>query len=114
MPDQFAAALAKLRDQLKLFGKDPAKFPNALVTMFMYVTEDKSETERVLTETLTALLNRPVDQLCERLLVGLAGGVRKKTRGIQSRRCLAGLYLADKRRDSAAENFSAEGSATRR
>ena len=70
MPDQFAAALAKLRDQLKLFGKDPASFPNALATMFMYVTEDKSETERVLSETLTALLNRPVDQLCERLLVG--------------------------------------------
>jgi hypothetical protein len=70
MPDQFAAALAKLRDQLKIFGKDPASFPNALVTMFMYITEDKFETERVLSETLTALLNRPVDQLRERLLVG--------------------------------------------
>jgi len=70
MPDQFAAALAKLRDQLKIFGKDPASFPNAVATMFMYITEDKSETERVLSETLTALLNRPVDQLRERLLVG--------------------------------------------
>jgi alkanesulfonate monooxygenase SsuD/methylene tetrahydromethanopterin reductase-like flavin-dependent oxidoreductase (luciferase family) len=70
MPDQFAAALAKLRDQLKIFGKDPARFPNALATMFMYITENKSETERVLSETLTALLNRPVDQLRERLLVG--------------------------------------------
>ena len=38
--------------------------------MFMYITEDNSETERVLTETLTALLNRPVEQLRERLLVG--------------------------------------------
>jgi len=70
MPDQFAAALAKLRDQLKIFGKDPASFPNSLATMFMYISEDNSETERVLSETLTALLNRPVDQLRERLLVG--------------------------------------------
>ena len=70
MPDQFAAALAKLGDQLKIFAKDPARFPNALATMFMYITEDKVEAERVLSETLTAFLHRPVDQLRERLLVG--------------------------------------------
>jgi alkanesulfonate monooxygenase SsuD/methylene tetrahydromethanopterin reductase-like flavin-dependent oxidoreductase (luciferase family) len=70
MPDQFAAALPKLRDQLKIFGKDPASFPNALATLFMYITEDNAETERVLAETLTTLLNRPIDQLRERLLVG--------------------------------------------
>lgn len=70
MPDQFAVALAKLQDQRKIFGKDPASFPNMLVTMFMYITNDNGETERVLAETLTALLNRPVDQLRERLLVG--------------------------------------------
>jgi hypothetical protein len=40
LPDQFAVALAKLWDQLKIFGKDPASFPNALATMFMYITED--------------------------------------------------------------------------
>jgi alkanesulfonate monooxygenase SsuD/methylene tetrahydromethanopterin reductase-like flavin-dependent oxidoreductase (luciferase family) len=70
MPNQFAAALVKLRDQLKIFGKDPASFPNALATTFMCITEDRSENERVLSETLKALLNRPVDQLRERLLVG--------------------------------------------
>ena len=37
--------------------------------MFMYITDNKSETERVLSETLTAVLNRPVDQLRARLLV---------------------------------------------
>ena len=70
MPGEFAAALAKLRDELKIFGKDPASFPNALATMFMYITEDNAATERVLAGTLTALLNRPVDQIRERLLVG--------------------------------------------
>jgi alkanesulfonate monooxygenase SsuD/methylene tetrahydromethanopterin reductase-like flavin-dependent oxidoreductase (luciferase family) len=69
-PDQFAAALTKLRDQLRIFGKDPASFPNALATMFMYITEDNAATERVLAETLTGLLSRPVEQLRERLLVG--------------------------------------------
>jgi alkanesulfonate monooxygenase SsuD/methylene tetrahydromethanopterin reductase-like flavin-dependent oxidoreductase (luciferase family) len=70
LPGEFAAALAKLRDELKIFGKDPASFPNALATMFMYITEDNAATERVLAGTLTALLNRPVDQIRERLLVG--------------------------------------------
>jgi probable F420-dependent oxidoreductase len=69
-PDQFAAGLTKLNDQLEIAGKDPAKFPNALVTMFMYVTEDKTNAEQVLSETLFTLLNRPIEQLKERLLVG--------------------------------------------
>jgi probable F420-dependent oxidoreductase len=70
MPNQFAAALAKLREQIKIFGKDPTTFPNALVTMFMYIGGEKPEAERVLAETLSALLNRPADQLRDRLLVG--------------------------------------------
>jgi alkanesulfonate monooxygenase SsuD/methylene tetrahydromethanopterin reductase-like flavin-dependent oxidoreductase (luciferase family) len=71
-PEQFARGLAKLRDQLRSCGKDALAFPNALATMFMYLTEDKSKAERVLSETLFALLNRPVDQMRERLLVGPA------------------------------------------
>jgi alkanesulfonate monooxygenase SsuD/methylene tetrahydromethanopterin reductase-like flavin-dependent oxidoreductase (luciferase family) len=70
MPDQFALCLAKLQGELKTAGKDPAGFPNALATMFMYVTEDKSETKRILSETLATFLHRPVDQVRERLLVG--------------------------------------------
>src|SRR5215471_9035551 len=58
MPDQFAAGLAKLRDQLRIFRKDPAQFPNALATMFMYITEDNSEAEQVLSETLATFLHR--------------------------------------------------------
>jgi probable F420-dependent oxidoreductase len=69
-PDQFAAGLAKLNDQLEKAGKDSEKFPNALVSNFMYVAEDKASAERVLSETLLPLLNRPIEQLEERLLVG--------------------------------------------
>jgi alkanesulfonate monooxygenase SsuD/methylene tetrahydromethanopterin reductase-like flavin-dependent oxidoreductase (luciferase family) len=70
LPDQFKIGLDKLRDQLKNVSKDPASFPNALVTTFMYITEDKSEADRVLTETLAPMLKRPPEQLRERLLFG--------------------------------------------
>ena len=70
MPNQFRIALDKLGDELKNRGKDAATFPNALATMFTYITEDRSKAERVLSETIGALLKRPVEQMRERLLVG--------------------------------------------
>ena len=84
LPDQFAAALAKLQNQLEVFGKDPTSFPNALATMFMYITRDDSETERVLAKTLTALLNRPVEELGERLLVGSPEVCAKKLKAYEA------------------------------
>ena len=70
MPDQFRIGLGKLEHELKNRGKDPATFPNALATMFMYITEDRAKAERVLSEIIGALLKRPVEQMRERLLVG--------------------------------------------
>ena len=78
MPDQFSAALTKLNDQLKSFSKDPAGFPNALATMFMYVNEDKSKVDRALTQTVGSMLNRPIEQLRERLLFGAPEECAKK------------------------------------
>ncbi|MGH7810481.1 MAG: LLM class flavin-dependent oxidoreductase, partial [Candidatus Binatia bacterium] len=69
-PDQFKIGRVKLESNLKAVGKDPTRFPNALVTTFTYITDDKSKAERVLRETVGTLLNRPVEQLRERLLVG--------------------------------------------
>ena len=87
-PDQFRSGLDKLHGTLKTHGKDPATFPNALVTMFMYITEDNAEADRVLSETIFAFLNRPVEQMRERLLVGPAETCAKKlaaykTAGVQ-------------------------------
>jgi len=70
MPDQFKIGLDKLRDQLKNLGKDPTSFPNALATMFMYITDDNARADRVLSETLAPMLNRPLEQLRQRLLIG--------------------------------------------
>lgn len=78
LPDQFIARLAKLREHLEAFGKDPARFPNALVTMFMCITGNKSETERVFSDALAKLLHRPIDELRERLLVGPPDECAKK------------------------------------
>lgn len=41
--------------------------------MFMYITEDNSKAERVLSDAIGALLKRPLEQMRERLLVGPPG-----------------------------------------
>jgi probable F420-dependent oxidoreductase len=84
LPDQFRLGLDKLRQQLKSLGKDPATFPNALVTTFMYITEDNSQADRVLAETLAPMLNRPIEQLRERLLVGSPDACAEKLAGYKT------------------------------
>ncbi len=69
-PSQFRSASEKLSVQLRKLDKNPETFPNMLVTMFMYVTENRKETDRVLSQVLVTLLDRPVEELRERLLVG--------------------------------------------
>jgi alkanesulfonate monooxygenase SsuD/methylene tetrahydromethanopterin reductase-like flavin-dependent oxidoreductase (luciferase family) len=38
-PETFAATWRRLQEQLRQVGKDPDRFPNAIATMFCYVTE---------------------------------------------------------------------------
>ena len=49
-PALFAAAWAALRDLLIQEGKDPWVFPNALATMWCYITEDAAEAARIIEE----------------------------------------------------------------
>ena len=72
-PDQFAAARALLSARLVENGKDPDQFPNALATMWTWVTEDAGEADRVLREVLGPLLRRDPDVLRDQLCVGSAG-----------------------------------------
>ena len=71
-PEAFAAARRRLADHLHAFGKDPDRFPNAIATMFFYVTEERATSERIIREVLSPTLNRPEEELRERLLVGPA------------------------------------------
>jgi probable F420-dependent oxidoreductase len=71
-PEAFTAARSRLAEQLHAVGKDPNRFPNAIATMFFYLTEERATSERIVREVLSPTLNRPEEELRERLLVGPA------------------------------------------
>jgi alkanesulfonate monooxygenase SsuD/methylene tetrahydromethanopterin reductase-like flavin-dependent oxidoreductase (luciferase family) len=69
-PAQFADAWSRLRGYLVGRGKDPDAFPNALATMWFYVTENRSEADAIFRDRLVPTVNRPEKVLRERLAVG--------------------------------------------
>jgi alkanesulfonate monooxygenase SsuD/methylene tetrahydromethanopterin reductase-like flavin-dependent oxidoreductase (luciferase family) len=69
-PELFAQALASLAGRLADQGKDPAKFPNALATMWCYVTDDDRDAARVLRERVAPAVHRAEDVLRSRLAIG--------------------------------------------
>jgi alkanesulfonate monooxygenase SsuD/methylene tetrahydromethanopterin reductase-like flavin-dependent oxidoreductase (luciferase family) len=54
-PERFADARARL----------PDGFPNAIATMWMYISESAREVDRMFEDVLASLVNRPVDALRE-------------------------------------------------
>lgn len=71
-PQVFADARGRLRHHLLACGKDPQSFPNALATMWFYITDDATESERILRERVAPAVHRPLEVLQERLPVGPA------------------------------------------
>ena len=71
-PDGFGAAKGSLSERLASHGRDPARFPNALATMWTWITEDAREADRVLREVLAPLLRRDPETLRDQLCVGPA------------------------------------------
>ena len=71
-PERFRAARESLAERLRGEGKDPDAFPNALVTMWTWITEDDAEAERVLRDVLAPLVKREPDELRGRLCIGPA------------------------------------------
>jgi alkanesulfonate monooxygenase SsuD/methylene tetrahydromethanopterin reductase-like flavin-dependent oxidoreductase (luciferase family) len=71
-PEQFASARELLAVELAKHGKSAERFPNALVTMWMWITDDQAERDRVLSEVLSPLLRRDADQLGAQVCVGSA------------------------------------------
>lgn len=86
-PEMFREAKNKLAQYLLDADKNPDEFPNALATAFMYITEDKSEAERVMDEIIVPTIRRPKEELEERLPVGSAEECAEKL----SRYASAGL-----------------------
>src|SRR5215203_5509691 len=69
-PKEFADARARLGGHVDAAGKDPDRFPDAIATMFFHIAEDPAEADRACQDIIATTLNRPANQLRERLLVG--------------------------------------------
>jgi alkanesulfonate monooxygenase SsuD/methylene tetrahydromethanopterin reductase-like flavin-dependent oxidoreductase (luciferase family) len=71
-PEGFEAAKDSLAEQLDAHGRDPGRFPNALATMWTWITEDARDADRVLREVLAPMLRRDPDALRDQLCIGSA------------------------------------------
>lgn len=77
-PETFADTLERLRGHLRSEGRDPDGFPNAIASVFTYITDNRAEADDVVTHVLSSTLRRPPEELRERLLVGSAGACAEK------------------------------------
>jgi alkanesulfonate monooxygenase SsuD/methylene tetrahydromethanopterin reductase-like flavin-dependent oxidoreductase (luciferase family) len=71
-PEEFAEAKAKLEAALEAEGRQATDFPNGLATMWTWVTEDRLEADRILSELLGPAVKRESDYLAPRVCVGSA------------------------------------------
>jgi alkanesulfonate monooxygenase SsuD/methylene tetrahydromethanopterin reductase-like flavin-dependent oxidoreductase (luciferase family) len=93
-PAIFAAASGILARLLAARGKDPGDFPNALATMWCYVTDDEAQAERVLRERVAPAVHRSEDLLRERLANRPRRGGRQQACRVRRGRRPAGVHLA--------------------
>lgn len=70
-PERFLAARESLAGALEERGRNAAGFPNALATMWTWVTADRAEGEQML-ERLAVILHRDRDELRGQVCVGSA------------------------------------------
>jgi alkanesulfonate monooxygenase SsuD/methylene tetrahydromethanopterin reductase-like flavin-dependent oxidoreductase (luciferase family) len=71
-PERFSTAKEFLGRELKARGRQSDDFPNALVTMWTWVTESSAEVDRILTDVLGPLLSREPEELRGQVCVGSA------------------------------------------
>jgi alkanesulfonate monooxygenase SsuD/methylene tetrahydromethanopterin reductase-like flavin-dependent oxidoreductase (luciferase family) len=71
-PERFSAARADLTRELDDRGRGTDGFPNALATMWTWVSKDQAEGDRVLAEVLAPLLKRDPGELRGQVCVGPA------------------------------------------
>ena len=71
-PERFATAKESLARKLRDGGREPAGFPNGLVTMWTWVTDDRQDAERALRDVLGPVLRRDPESLRDHLCIGSA------------------------------------------
>jgi len=72
-PERFSTARSDLEHLLERHGREPDGFPNALATMWTWVSKDRAEGERVLADVLAPVLRRDPDELRAHVCVGPVG-----------------------------------------
>lgn len=77
-PDRFADAWSQLRGLLVEGGREADAFPNALATMWCYITDSRSEADAIFRTRLAPTIHRPEEMLRERLPVGPADAFAEK------------------------------------
>ena len=81
-PGHFAGCVTYLNRQLEQVGKDRRRFPNAVATTYMYLTDDPAEADRIL-RILISPRQAPSD-LRDRSLIGSAPECIEKLRGLEA------------------------------
>jgi alkanesulfonate monooxygenase SsuD/methylene tetrahydromethanopterin reductase-like flavin-dependent oxidoreductase (luciferase family) len=69
-PEAFGAAKSRLSEELRARDKDPARFPNALVTMWTWITAETRDADRVVRQVMAPLLGRDPGVLRDQLCIG--------------------------------------------
>jgi alkanesulfonate monooxygenase SsuD/methylene tetrahydromethanopterin reductase-like flavin-dependent oxidoreductase (luciferase family) len=69
-PADFEAARRSLSHVLGELGRESDRFPNALATMWTWITNDSREADRVLRDVLAPLIGRDADVLRDQVCVG--------------------------------------------
>ena len=72
-PERFSEARTVLVHLLQQRGREPDGFPNALATMWTWVSKNRAERDRVLADVLAPVLRRDPDELGTQVCVGPAG-----------------------------------------
>ena len=83
-PESFKDALSRLGTYLSQRGIRPGSFPNAIATMLLFITEDRSQAKRMLEEVICPAMNRSPDELAPRILVGPAEECAEKIGAYQT------------------------------
>jgi alkanesulfonate monooxygenase SsuD/methylene tetrahydromethanopterin reductase-like flavin-dependent oxidoreductase (luciferase family) len=71
-PERFSVARTDLAEALEERGREAPGFPNALATMWTWVSKDRAEGDRVLVDVLAPMLRRDPDELRAQVCVGTA------------------------------------------
>jgi alkanesulfonate monooxygenase SsuD/methylene tetrahydromethanopterin reductase-like flavin-dependent oxidoreductase (luciferase family) len=69
-PERFAAGRTRLARALRDRGRDPNGFPNGLATMWTWVSKDRAEADRMLTEVLAPIVRRDPAELGGQVCIG--------------------------------------------